>query len=65
MLGNAQDWDSEYVCPAFDRCDKRALFSGERLKRMTLSDGLATAMQAALQITYHGYTPLYNIDDCY
>lgn len=38
MLGNAQDWDSEYVCPAFDRCDKRALFSGERLKRMTLSD---------------------------
>lgn len=43
----------------------KALFSVERLKRMTLSDGLATAMQAALQITYHGYTPLYNIDDCY
>lgn len=65
MLGNAQSRDSEYVLHAFDRCDKRALFSVERLKRITLSDWLATAMQAALETTYHKYTPLYNIDDCY
>lgn len=28
MLGNAQNWDSEYVCPAFDRCDKSSFLRG-------------------------------------